>query len=137
MHNPQISETSPHFVFPSYHPLQGRALLLLEKYLDAESAFLEGLALDPAHKTLPDNLKRVQEHLAQDEQEQQQLLDQVRRASMDGGSSEAAAVAAVAAAGGSNAAAAAAAAAGGSSARRARSASLETGTAASGLGPKR
>jgi hypothetical protein len=120
-------------------PLQGRALLLLEKYLDAESAFLEGLALDPSHKTLPDDLKRAQDVLAQDEQEQQQLLAQVRRTSVDGGSSGAAAVAAVAAAGGSNAAAAAAAAGGGSSsaARRARSDSLETAAAASGLGPKR
>ena len=45
--------------------VQGRALLLLEKHLDAESSFLEGLAMEPAHKTLAEDLKTVQEVLAQ------------------------------------------------------------------------
>jgi hypothetical protein len=106
-------------------PLQGTALFLLERYSDAESAYLEGLALHPDHKTLQDGLKQVQEVLAEQEKEQQQLLAEVRRTGVAAAGSNHCAAAAAAGgtadagkADGSSAAArsaAAAAAAGGSS----------------------
>ncbi|WIA19665.1 hypothetical protein OEZ85_005596 [Tetradesmus obliquus] len=105
---------------------QGTALFLLERYSDAESAYLEGLALQPAHKTLQDGLQQVQEVLAEQEKEQQQLLAEVRRTGVAAAATTAAAAAASsgaadaekqagASSAAGRAAAAAAAAAGGSS----------------------
>ena len=44
--------------------MQGDANVLLEKYADAERAFLEGLSIDPSDEDLQKGLKAVQQHLA-------------------------------------------------------------------------
>lgn len=118
-----------------HRPPQGRALLLLEQHSDAESALLEGLAMAPSHLALQEDLKSVQDILAQQEQEKQQLLADVRKASMEGaghGPEDQEAAAAV------GAAQVTPAAGSSSPIRRARSDDPEVGAAATAvLRPKR
>lgn len=44
--------------------VQGKALLLLERYSEAETALLDGLALDPSHTALQAALQRVSDQCA-------------------------------------------------------------------------
>jgi hypothetical protein len=47
------------FIFAYVTHSQGSALFLLERYSEAETAYLEGLALDPNHTALKDGLQKV------------------------------------------------------------------------------
>ncbi|KAK9809744.1 hypothetical protein WJX73_001951 [Symbiochloris irregularis] len=49
---------------PEAFLMQGKALLLLERYPEAESALLDGLALDPSHTALQTALRHVSDQAA-------------------------------------------------------------------------